>query len=60
MALALGSAVIVAIAIVVHTRSPMITGVGLLQIVLSFPLSYFVYKFVFGYDFFPFLNFLGM
>mmetsp|Transcript_56613 Transcript_56613/g.137486 ORF Transcript_56613/g.137486 Transcript_56613/m.137486 type:complete len:701 (-) Transcript_56613:1769-3871(-) len=38
----------------------MITGVGLLQIILSFPLSYFVYKLVAGLDFFPFLNFLGL
>jgi hypothetical protein len=59
MALALGSAVVVSLAIMVHTRSPLITGVGLLQIVLSFPLSYFVYKIVAGLDFFPFLNFLG-
>eukprot|EP00529_Nitzschia_sp_RCC80_P008933 CAMPEP_0113459858 /NCGR_PEP_ID=MMETSP0014_2-20120614/10681_1 /TAXON_ID=2857 /ORGANISM="Nitzschia sp." /LENGTH=1179 /DNA_ID=CAMNT_0000351479 /DNA_START=293 /DNA_END=3829 /DNA_ORIENTATION=+ /assembly_acc=CAM_ASM_000159 len=60
MALALGSAFFVAIAILIHTRSPMITGVGLLQIILSFPLSYFVYKLVAGLDFFPFLNFLGL
>jgi hypothetical protein len=60
MALAMGSAIIVAIAIVIHTQSPFITLIGLLQIMLSFPLSYFVYYFVLGFDFFPFLNFLGI
>jgi hypothetical protein len=60
MSLALGSAFVVAIAIIVHTRSPLITGVGLLQIILSFPLSFFVYKLVAGLDFFPFLNFIGI
>jgi hypothetical protein len=60
MALALGSAVVVSGAIMIHTRSLLITGVGLLQIVLSFPLSYFVYKMVAGLDFFPFLNFIGI
>lgn len=60
MALAVGSAGVVAIAIVIHTRSPFITLIGLLQIILSFPLSYFVYKLVAGLDFFPFLNFIGI
>jgi hypothetical protein len=48
MSLALGSAVVVSVAIMIHTRSLLITGVGLLQIILSFPLSYFVYKLVAG------------
>ena len=60
MALALGSAAVVAIAIIIHTRSPLITSIGLAQIVLSFPLSYFVYKLLAGLDFFPFLNFIGI
>jgi len=60
MSLALGSAVVVSVAIMIHTRSPLITGVGLLQIVLSFPLSYFIYKLIAGLDFFPFLNFIGI
>jgi hypothetical protein len=60
MVLAMGSAVIVALAIVVHTRSPFITLIGLLQIIFSFPLAYFVYKLVAGLDFFPFLNFIGL
>jgi hypothetical protein len=60
MALAIGSALVVCVAIFIHTRSPLITGVGLLQIILSFPLSYFVYKLVAGLEFFPFLNFIGI
>ena len=60
MALALGSALIVAIAVLIHTRSPFLTGIGLLQIILSFPLAYFVYKLVAGLNFFPFLNFIGI
>jgi len=60
MALACASAFITALAILVHTRSPFLTGIGLLQIILSFPLSFFVYTFVGGLDFFPFLNFIGV
>jgi hypothetical protein len=60
MSLALGSAFITMIAILIHTRSPFLTAVGLLQIVLSFPLSYFVYTLIAQLDFFPFLNFLGI
>lgn len=58
--LALLSAVVVAIAIITHTRSPLITVIGLVQIMLSFPLSYFVYKLLAGLEFFPFLNFIGI
>jgi hypothetical protein len=60
MALALGSAVITLIAIVVHTRSVWVAVVGLAQIVLSFPLAYFVYAIVARLTFFPFLNFIGV
>ena len=60
MSLAMGSAVVVAIAIMIHTRSPFITMMGLLQIIFSFPLAYFVYKLVAGLVFFPFLNFIGV
>eukprot|EP00545_Synedropsis_sp_CCMP1620_P000210 CAMPEP_0119019772 /NCGR_PEP_ID=MMETSP1176-20130426/22619_1 /TAXON_ID=265551 /ORGANISM="Synedropsis recta cf, Strain CCMP1620" /LENGTH=1061 /DNA_ID=CAMNT_0006974053 /DNA_START=182 /DNA_END=3367 /DNA_ORIENTATION=+ len=60
MILAMGSAVITALAILVHTRSPWITLVGLVQIILSFPLAYFVYTFIARLEFFPFLNFIGV
>lgn len=60
MALAMGSAVIIVIAIMVHTKSPFLTLIGLLQIVFSFPLAFFVYKLILGLDFFPFLNFIGI
>ena len=48
------------VAMVVHTKSPFLTLMGLFQIVLSFPLAYFVYYFVCGLVFFPFLNFIGI
>jgi hypothetical protein len=51
---------VVGCAIMIHSRSLLITGIGILQIVLSFPLSFFVYKIVAGLDFFPFLNFIGI
>lgn len=60
MTLALASAVIISIAIMIHTQSPLITGLGLLQIVLSFPMGFFFYKLIFGFEYFPFLNFLGV
>jgi hypothetical protein len=60
MILAMASAGIVAVAILVHTRSPWITAVGLLQIILSFPLAYFVYSLIARLEFFPFLNFIGV
>ena len=60
MILATASAIITAFAILTHTRSPFLTLAGLLQIGLSFPLSYFVYMYVAGLTFFPFLNFIGV
>jgi len=60
LALAAGSAIITAIAILIHTRSLMITLVGLLQICLSFPLAYFAYRLAAQLVFFPFLNFIGI
>lgn len=60
MLLACGSAFITTIAIVVHTRSPFLTLVGVVQILFAFPLAFFAYKFLGGWDFFPFLNFIGV
>jgi hypothetical protein len=60
MTLAICSAVVVVIAMIVHTRSPWITLWGFFQIVLSFPLSYFVYSLIARLEFFPFLNFIGI
>jgi len=60
MSLAMGSAVVVAVAILIQSRSPFITLMGLTQIILSFPLSYLFYKLIFGLKFFPFLNFIGV
>ena len=60
MALAVGSAGVTVIAMLVHTKSPFLTLMGLFQIILSFPLAYFVYYFIGGLVFFPFLNFIGI
>jgi hypothetical protein len=60
MALAMGSALVVAVAILFHSRSPFLTIIGLVQIILSFPLSYLFYNLIFGLKFFPFLNFIGI
>merc|ERR1712176_1475569 len=58
--LGVGSSVVTGIAILVHTRSLFLTFVGILEIMFSFPLAYFVYNFVGGIEFFPFLNFMGI
>lgn len=60
MALACGSAAVTTLAMLVHTKSPFITVIGLVQVILSFPLSYFVYTFLGQLEFFPFLNFIGV
>ena len=60
MTLAAASAVIVLGAMMVHTKSPFLTLIGLLQIVLSFPVAYFVYSLVLRQSFFPFLSFVGI
>ena len=60
MSLALGSALVTGLAILVHTRSMWLTVMGLLQIIFSFPLAYFVYSLVAQLEFFPFLNFIGV
>jgi Sterol-sensing domain of SREBP cleavage-activation len=60
MILAMGSAGITALAVLVHTRSPWLTIIGLIQIILSFPLAYFFYTFPGQLEFFPFLNFIGV
>jgi hypothetical protein len=60
MILAMASAGITTLAILVHTRSPWLTIMGLIQIILSFPLAYFFYTFPGQLKFFPFLNFIGV
>jgi len=60
MLLATGSALVTTVAILVHTRSLFLTIVGIVQIIFSFPLAFFTYRFIFGYEFFPFLNFIGV
>ena len=60
MAVALGSALVVTIAVLIKSRSLFITLIGVVQIILSFPLSFLFYNLVFQLDFFPFLNFIGI
>eukprot|EP00534_Pseudo-nitzschia_fraudulenta_P000688 CAMPEP_0201118866 /NCGR_PEP_ID=MMETSP0850-20130426/3062_1 /ASSEMBLY_ACC=CAM_ASM_000622 /TAXON_ID=183588 /ORGANISM="Pseudo-nitzschia fraudulenta, Strain WWA7" /LENGTH=1146 /DNA_ID=CAMNT_0047384333 /DNA_START=208 /DNA_END=3648 /DNA_ORIENTATION=+ len=60
MSLACASAIIISVAVILHTQSPLVTALGLLQIVLSFPMGYFTYSLVLGYSYFPFLNFIGV
>jgi len=58
--LAIGGCIVTTTAMILHTRSPFLTFVGLFQIILAFPLSYFIYYFVMGLVFFPFLNLIGI
>lgn len=60
MALAIASLGITFIAMMIHTRSPWLTLLGILQIIYGIPMSYFVYVFIARLDFFPFLNFIGV
>jgi len=60
MSLALASAFVIMVAIMLHTQSPLITCLGVLQIILSFPVSFFFYSIVLGLPYFPFLNFIGV
>lgn len=60
MSLALGSAFITCVAMMIHTKSLFLTLVGILQITLSFPLAFFFYTYLAGLEFFPFLNFIGV
>ena len=60
MILAVGSAIITAVAVLIHTRSPFLTFIGLIQILLSFPMAFCVYRFLGQLTYFPFLNFVGV
>jgi len=60
MILAVGSAIITAVAILIHTRSLFMTLVGLVQILISFPMAFCAYRFLGGLTYFPFLNFVGV
>ena len=59
-ALAIAAMAITFIAMMIHTKSPWLTLMGILQIIYSIPLSYFVYVFIARLSFFPFLNFIGV
>ena len=48
--------IVTSLCILFHTRSLFLTLLGLLQIVLALPWAYFVYRFICGLSFFPFIN----
>eukprot|EP00985_Skeletonema_marinoi_P019404 scaffold11118_cov229-Skeletonema_marinoi.AAC.4 len=50
------SLIVAVVCVLIHTRSPFLTIMGALQILLTLPLGYFVYYFICGVTFFPFLN----
>lgn len=55
-----GSLLVTALAMVIHTKSIWLAFMGILQIIYSVPLAYFVYHFIAGLRFFPVLNFMGV
>lgn len=60
MILSCAAAIIVVVAIFVHTQSPWLTMCGFFQVALSFPTAFTIYRFAVGLSFFPFLNFIGV
>lgn len=54
-----GAALVTTLAMILHTRSPFLTFMGIIEISLSFPLAYSFYRFVGQVQFFPFLNLIG-
>ena len=54
------SAAVVFIIILLHTQSLFLGFMGFLEIIFSLPLAYFVYRVIFGVNYFHFLNFLGL
>jgi len=48
------------LAMILHTKSIWLSLMGILQIVFSIPLAYFIYYFIGRLSFFPFLNFIGV
>ena len=55
-AISIAATVITSLCILIHTRSPFLTLLGLMQIILALPWAYSVYYFIFGLSFFPFVN----
>ena len=60
MMLSASAAVIIFVLLGIHTQSIFLTVVALLQVGLSFPTAFFLYKLVLNLKYFPFLNFMGM
>ncbi|KAJ5077047.1 hypothetical protein M0811_00367 [Anaeramoeba ignava] len=43
-----------------HTKSLYLTSLGIFHVLMSFPLSYFVYRIIVGEEFFSMLNFISL
>eukprot|EP00761_Pharyngomonas_kirbyi_P008154 gb/GECH01008165.1/.p1 GENE.gb/GECH01008165.1/~~gb/GECH01008165.1/.p1 ORF type:complete len:493 (+),score=101.51 gb/GECH01008165.1/:1-1479(+) len=57
---ALGSALMVYLVMIIHTRSIFLATAGMIQIILSFPLCYFIFRVIIAMPRTNVLNFLGL
>lgn len=55
-AIALAAVLVTSLCILMHTKSPFLTLLGLMQITLALPVAYSIYYFICGFSFFPFVN----
>jgi hypothetical protein len=60
MVYAVGSVLVTTTAMLVHTRSPFLTFIGILEIMLGFPVAYAIYRFAGQLVYFPYLNLIGV
>ena len=58
--IALGSLVLTIFALLIHNKSPWLSLMGFLQIIVAVPLSYFGYTVIAQIDFFPILNLVAL
>jgi len=56
----LSSLVLTIFALLIHNKSPWLTLIGFLQIIVAIPLSYFGYTVIARIEFFPLLNLIGL
>ena len=55
-AISVAAVIVTSLCVLFHTKSPFLTLLGLMQIVLALPVAYFVYYFICRLSFFPFVN----
>ena len=60
MMLSASAAAIIFVLLGLHTKSIFLTFMAFLQVALSFPTAFFLYKLVANIQYFPFLNFMGL